>query len=179
MLHCILSKALFARLHAGLLVLSYLTRNSGFTSFLKLLIQSSQLSHSSLLLCGYLPLCCFSRVMVISCWESLIFLFSICFSLLLSWVTCYWCAFVTFQTGCLLFPAQSPCRTPVVFSVPPPRICQLCIVPSVLSLPLSLPICSSVIMFTLLQLLQMPFLSSLPLSFGKLEAYVNWFCLYI
>lgn len=67
MLHCILSKALLARLHAALLVLSYLTRNSGFTSFLKLLIQSSQLSHSSLLLCGYLPFCCFSRVMVISC----------------------------------------------------------------------------------------------------------------
>lgn len=38
MLHCILSKALLARLHAALLVLSYLTRNSGFTYFLKLLI---------------------------------------------------------------------------------------------------------------------------------------------
>lgn len=57
--------------------------------------------------------------------------------------------------------------------------CSFCTVSPALSLPLSLPICSSVIMFTLLQLLQMPFLSSLPLSFGKLEPYVNWFCLFI
>lgn len=113
------------------------------------------------------------------CWESLIFLFSICFFLLLSWVTYYWCAFVTFQTGCLLLPAQSVCRTPVVLFSSTPTDLPAFPCFSALSLLLLSPSCSSVSMFTALQLLQVPFLPSLPLPFGKLKTYVNWFCLFI